>query len=131
MSRLVVSCFVIYSTLLKLVSTIFYQIVIFHDMIALQKLWKTFFISSKKLFPFSRYSQFCIFVFPSTALAVASRKILKVCDVTNCLRKNWITHFVRYFEKEIRCDTETLSIDWELIKEHFYGKIMQKIGTKS
>ena len=35
---------------LKLVSTIFYQIVIFHQMIALQKLWKMFFISSKKLF---------------------------------------------------------------------------------
>ena len=25
------------------------------------KLWKTFFVSSKKLFPFSRYSHFCIF----------------------------------------------------------------------
>ena len=34
-------------------------------MLALQKLWKMFFISSKKLFSFSRYSNFCIFVFPS------------------------------------------------------------------
>ena len=30
-------------------------------MIALQKLWKVFFISSKKLFPFSRYAIFFLF----------------------------------------------------------------------
>ena len=30
----------------------------FHQMIPLQKLWKMFFISSKKLFSFSRYSHF-------------------------------------------------------------------------
>ena len=41
------------------------QICISHQMIALQKLWKMFFISSKKLFAFSRYSNFCISVFPS------------------------------------------------------------------
>ena len=28
------------------------------------------------------------------------------------------------------CDTETLSIDRELNKEHFNGKIMQKMCTK-
>ena len=50
---------------LKLVSAIFYQNFIFHQMIALQKLWKMFFISSKKLFSFLRYLDFCIFVFPS------------------------------------------------------------------
>ena len=33
----------------------------FHQMIALQKLWKILFISSKKLFFFSRYLNFCIF----------------------------------------------------------------------
>ena len=43
---------------------IFYLFFIFHKMIALQKPWKMFFISSKKLFLFSRYSSFCIFVFP-------------------------------------------------------------------
>ena len=42
---------------IKLVSAIFYQN-FFHQMIALQKLWKMFFISSKKLFSFSRYSNF-------------------------------------------------------------------------
>ena len=50
---------------LKLVSTIFYQIFIFHQMITLQKLWKMFFISSKKLFSFLEYLHFSIFVFPS------------------------------------------------------------------
>ena len=48
-----------------LVSTIFYQIFISHQMIALSKLWKMFFISFKKLFSFSRYSDFCISIFPS------------------------------------------------------------------
>ena len=54
-----------YVWILKLVSTIFYQIFISNQMIALQKLLKMLFISSKKLFSFSRYSIFCIFVFPS------------------------------------------------------------------
>ena len=51
-------------TLLKLVSAIFYQILFFPQMIALQKLWTMFFILSKKLFLFSRYSNFWIFSFP-------------------------------------------------------------------
>ena len=38
---------------------------IFHQMIVLQKLWKMFFISSKKLFLFLRYLNFSIFVFLS------------------------------------------------------------------
>ena len=50
---------------LKLVSTIFYQIFNFNQMLALQKLWKMLFISSKKLFSFSRYSHFCFSIFPS------------------------------------------------------------------
>ena len=43
----------------------FYQIFISPQMIVLQKLWKMFFISSKKLFLFSRYSHFCISIFLS------------------------------------------------------------------
>ena len=50
--------------LLKFVPTIFYQIFIFHQMTALQKIWKMFFGSSKKLFSFWRYSNFCISVYP-------------------------------------------------------------------
>ena len=37
----------------------------FHPMAALQKLWKMLSIWSKKLFSFSRYSSFYIFVLPS------------------------------------------------------------------
>ena len=55
----------VYVLCLKLVSAILNQIFVFHQMIALQKLWKMFFISFKKLFLFLRYSNFCIFVFPS------------------------------------------------------------------
>ena len=121
---------------LRLVSTIFYQIFISHQMIAFQKLWKMFFISTKKLFSFLRYSDICISFF--TSFSVCQPLLLrlfkdksKVYDVINCLNKNLITHFVWYLEKEIRCDIETLSIDRVLNKEHFHGKTMQKMCTKS
>ena len=92
-------------------------------MIALQKLWKMFFILSKKLFSFSRYSNFCNFVFcsffpVSHCLKSWSKKNLKIY-VMNCRNKNLITLFAWYLEKEIRCDIETLSIDRELNKELF------------
>ena len=48
-----------------IVSAIFTKFLFFHQIIALQKLWKMLFISSKKLFSFSRYSIFCISVLPS------------------------------------------------------------------
>ena len=120
---------------LKLVSAIFYQNLIFHQMIALPKLWKMFFILSKKLFSFLRYSNFCIFVFPfffrvSHFFRGWFKKSLKVYDVIDYLNKNWITH-VWYLEKEMRCHIETLSIDRVLNTEHSYGKIMQKMCTKS
>ena len=120
--------------LLKPVSSIFYQIFIVHQMIALQKLWKMFFISSKKLFSFSGY--FCISVFfsffpVSHCFRGWFKRILKVYGVIICLNENLITRFVWYLEKEIRCDIDTLSIDRVLNTEHFYGKIMQKMCTKS
>ena len=49
---------------LNLVSANFYQILFLHQMIALKKLWKMFFISSKKLFLLSRYLNFCVFSLP-------------------------------------------------------------------
>ena len=60
-----------------------------------------------------------------------SKKILKVYDVINCLNKKLITHFVWYIEKEIGCDIETLSIDRELNREHFYEKNNAEKSTKS
>ena len=114
-------------TNLKLVSAIFYQIFILHQMIALQKLWKIFFISSKMLFSF-----FLSLFFPvSHCFGGWFQKNLKVYDVVNCLNKNLITHFVWDLEKEIRCDIETLFINRVLNTEHFYENIMQKICTKS
>ena len=120
---------------LKLLRAIFYQVFIFHQMIALQKLWKMFFISSKKLFSLSRYSSCCIFVFLSFfSVSYCFRgwfkKNLKVYDVINYQNQNLITHYVWYLEKGIRCDIEILSIDTVLHTEHFYGKIMQKMCTK-
>ena len=121
---------------LKLVSTIFLQVFIFHQIIAFQKPWKMFLISSKRLFSFSRYSSFCIFIFPtffpvSHCFGGWFKKNLKIYDVIICLDKNLITHFVWYLEKEIRCDIETLSTGRVLNEEHFYGKIMLKMCIKS
>ena len=82
------------------------------------------FITSKKLFSFSRYSNFCIssssIFFPVHQCFRGWSKInLKAYDVINCLNKNLITHFVWYLEKEKRCDIETLAIHRVLNKEHF------------
>ena len=98
--------------------------------------FKMFFILSKKLF---RSRDIQIFVYLSSPLFFPVshcfrgwfKKNLKVYDVINCLNKNWITQYVWYLEKEMRCDIETLSIDRVLNTEHFYGKIMQKMCTKS
>ena len=122
--------------LLKFVSAIFYQIFIFHQMIAIQKLWKIIFVSSKKalfvleIFKFLYICPSLFFALSAIALEIDSRKML-VYDVINCLNKNLNTHYVWYLEKEIRCDIGTLSIDRVLNTEHFYGKIMQKMCTKS
>ena len=94
-----------------------------------------FFISSKKLFWFSTYSNFCVFIVPfffpvSHCFKGWFKKNLKVYYIINCLSKDFITHFVWYHEKEIRCDIETLTIDRVWNKKHFYGKIMQKMCTK-
>ena len=112
---------------LKLVPTIFSQIFIYHQMIPLQNLWKMFFISSKKLFYFSRYLFFCVSIFPSFSpcqplLRAWSKINLKVYDVINCLNKNVIIYLVWYLEKANRYDIETLSIDRVLNKKHFYVK---------
>ena len=120
---------------LKLVSIIFYRICISHQMIALPNLWKIFFISFQKLFSLSRYSDFCIFMFPlfptiSKCFRGWSKINLKVYDVINCLNKN-LTHFVWCLEKEKRYDIQNFSIDRLLNKEYFSGKVMRKMCTKS
>ena len=64
------------------------------------------------------------------------KKALFVLNIFQFLffNKNLIIHFVcliTHLKKETSCDIETLSIDRELNKEHFYGKIMQKMCFKS
>ena len=120
---------------LKLVSAILYQIFISHQMIALQKLKNIFLFHLKNSF---RSRDIQIFVFLSSPLFLPvchcfrgwSKINLKVYDVTNCLNKNLITHFVWYLEKEKRYDNETLSTDRVLNKENFYWKIMQIMRTR-
>ena len=121
---------------LKLVSATFYQIFIYHQMIALPKIWKMFLFHLKSSF---RSQDIQVFVFSSSPLFFPvthcfsswSKKNLKVYDVINCISKNLITHFPWYLMKEIGCDIEILSIVRVLNKEHFYRKIIQKMCTKS
>ena len=86
------------------------------------------FISSKKLFTFSRYLNFCNSVFPFFScrpmLQRMSKDKLKVYDVINFLNKNLVIYFVWFLEKEKRYDIETLSIDRVSKKEQFYSKIL-------
>ena len=76
------------------------------------KTMKMLFISSKKLFSFSRYSNFCISVLPVRHCCRGwSKRNLKVYDIINCLNKNLIIRFVWYLEKKKRYEFETQSID--------------------
>ena len=87
---------------------VIFYIFIFNQMIALQKLWKTFFILSKKLFSFLRHSNFSISIFPIIPFSQCFRdwsKInLKVYDVINCLNKNLINILFDIFGKK-KCMT--------------------------
>ena len=121
---------------LKLVSVIFFQFFIFHQMIALQKLEKCFLFHLKNSFRSRDMQIFAFLSSPPFSPVIHcfrgwSNKNLKVYDVINCLNKNLMTHFVWHLEEEIRCGIKTLSIDIELNMEHFYGKIIQKMCTKS
>ena len=110
---------------LKLMSTIFYQVFIFHQMIALQKLWKMFFRGIQIVV----FSSSPLFFPVSHCFTGWSKENLKVYDIIDCQNKN-LRHFVWYLEKEIRYYIETLSIGREVNKENCYGKIMQKMCTK-
>ena len=72
-----------------------------------------------------------IFLPVSHCFRGCSKINLKVYDVVKFLKENLIAHFVWYLEKEKRYDIETLSIDRVLNKDHWYGRIMMKMCTKS
>ena len=99
----------------------------FNQMIALQKLWKMLFISSK--------SSFCsqdiqIFVFPSFPLFLSVGHCFrgwlkinpKIYDTINCPHKNSTTDFVWYLTKEKSMTLKLKSIDGVSNKEHFLWK---------
>ena len=86
----------------------------------------------KNVFSFrSRDIQIFVFLSPPLFLPVShcirgcSKINLKVYDLINCLNKNL------NFQKEKSYSIETLSMDRVLNEEHFYGKIIQKMCTKS
>ena len=119
----------------KTLSAIFYQFFIFHQTIPLKNYGKCFWFHLKSSFPswdiqIFVFSSSPLFSLSAITLEADSRKILNLY-IINCLNENLITHFVWYLEKEISCDIETLSIERALNTEHFYGKIMQKMSTKS
>ena len=64
----------------KLLSAIFYQIVVFNQMIALEKLWKCFSVDLKSSFC-SRDIQ--IFVFPTSPLFLPASHCVKGCSKIN------------------------------------------------
>ena len=101
------------------------------------------FLFFTKWLPFKNYEKCFLFHlkswFPSQDIQIFavshclrgwSKKKTQVYDVINCLSKNVITHFVWYLEKEIRCDTKTLSIDRQLSKDHFNRKTMHNVHQK-
>ena len=120
---------------LKLVPTIFKEIFILHQMIALQKLWKIFFFHLKSSFR-SRDIQVVLlppssFCLPVSHCSRAWSKInLKVYGVINCLNKNLITHFFLYLQKEKLHDVDTLAIDTALNKGQFMEKSCRNIHQK-
>ena len=136
--RSFISAFAICMTVpLKLVSAIFIKFLFFSPNDSPMKNYEKCFLFYLKSSFRSRDIQFFVFLSFSVFLPVGhcfggwSKINLKVHDVINCLNKNSITHFVWYPEKEKRYDIETLSIDGVSDKEHFYGKIMQKMYSKS
>ena len=83
---------------LKLVSTIFYQIFIFHQMIALPKLWKMFFHLKSSFWSWDIqifvYSSSPLFFRVSHCFRGWFKKNIKVCDIITCLNKDLIAYFV-------------------------------------
>ena len=98
------------------------------------KLWNMiFFLHLKRLFPSQNIQ---IFVFLSSPLFLSVSHCFRGWSKINlwrhnCRNKNLATHFVWYLEKEKRYDIKSLSIGTLSYKEHFYGKVMQKMHKAS
>ena len=121
--------------ILKLVSAIFKEFLFFTKWQAFKNYERCFLFHLKSTLH-SQDIRISVFHLPSLFLLVShclsawSKINLKVYDVINCLNKNLITHCVWYLEKQKKYHVETLTLDTVLNKQHFYGKIMQKICSK-
>ena len=106
MMKWIIVCLIISITpYLKFVFAIFIKFLFFHQMITLQNLWKMFFISSKKLFSFSRYSIFLYKSFfpflPTLSRLKRTNRSGITYDVINwleqiCRCNFWRNHFILY-----------------------------------
>ena len=97
------------SPFLKLVSTIFYRFFIFLSNVRPSKTMKMLFISSKKLFSFSRYSNFCNFSLPFHAFQIPKGKCKwnNLCHKFACI--NLQMEFLELTQKSL-CITSSNSV---------------------
>ena len=102
----------------------FHLFFIFHQMIALQKLWKTLFIPSKKLFSILRYSNFSnFFPFLSTLSKFKNTNESGItCDVMNWLAEISRCNFWNNSKADLHyiLHHQTWSGDTSPIKEVFW-----------
>ena len=80
----------------------------------------------KNSFRFWDIQIFVFFLSVSHFLKAWSKINLKVCDIFNCLKKN----FVWYLEKKKKVWHWKFGYWYSINQEHFYGKIIQKMCTK-
>ena len=119
---------------LKLVSAIFNKFLFFTNWQPFKNYERCFLFHLKSSF---RSRDIQIFLFPSSPLFLPvshcfrawSKINLKVYDVLNCLNKNSFCLISSEGKKVWHWNI--ISIDRVLNRKHFYGKVMQKICTKS
>ena len=98
----------------------------FASMIALQKWWKMF-ISSLKLFSFSRYLNFCrLFGHVEKTAWLKNKVNYEIHDVTAWLT-NYNTHISQYLPNQRQPDNKIWSVNRILQEKYFTSKIMQKM----
>ena len=86
------------------------------------------FVSSQKLFSFSRYFNFCLdFLGMQKKRFDQTDKVnFEIYDVTPWLTKNYKTHIAQYLTNQRQPDNEILSVNRTSQEIYFSLKIMQK-----
>ena len=93
------------------------------------KVMKMIFISSQKLFSFSRYLSFYheVLAMQKKRLDWKDKVNFKVHDVTTLLTNNFDTRNAQYLTKQKQLNKETQSINRIQQEKYFFSKIMQKM----